>query len=41
MTNTPVEMLAIQAKQLNRNFGELKAIDGLDLEIEKNEFTAF
>lgn len=41
MTNTPVEMLAIQAKQLNRNFGELKAIDGLDLEIEKKRIYGF
>ena len=33
--------LIIQAKQLSRNFGDLKAIDKLDLNIDKNRIYGF
>jgi len=33
--------LAIEARQLSRNFGDLKAIQGLDLEVEKRRIYGF
>ncbi|GAB2708289.1 ABC transporter ATP-binding protein [Aliiglaciecola sp. 3_MG-2023] len=41
MTTTPSSELVIQATQLSRHFGDLKAIDGLDLNVEKSTIYGF
>lgn len=41
MKSEPALDLAIQAKQLSRHFGDLKAIDKLDLNIDRNRIYGF